>query len=643
MKLKWNQPEVNAGRRCILLTNGLGGYCSVSDGFGVRRCDQGILVAAIQTPNVRATTVHRLRESLQLGERYVILSRQLFADGSEEGEDVLMDFSCERLPVWNYETDGIRVERTCAMAQGENRTAVLYTIENQRHDSCTLFVEPMMKFGPKEVPLTGMQELKLEGRMIRSGTDRMWIHTDGSLEETVPRWEILAYPDDEKDGRPGSGLAGSCCRIRMEVPAGETVHLHLVFSMDDTRIPARQIRQQALEWQNRTLRGCPYPIEIAQALTKAADAFIVWRDSTKGLSILAGYPMFSDWGRDTMIALPGLCLSTGRYEEAWSILQTFLSYEKDGLLPNVFPGGASEPNYHAADVPLLLINDVWQLFRCTDNQEYIRMAFPALERIIRAFRKGTHYGIHMDEDGLLTVGTGTDPVTWMDVKIGEEMPTPRHGKPVEINAFWYQALRVMEILAPFLGADDKEYGLLAQKVRKSFVSQFYLEDKGYLKDVISGTDADLQIRCNQIWAVVLDFPLLSHEQECSVVDTVEKHLYTPRGLRTLSPEDPSFLGFYGGSQPERDRSYHQGTVWVYPLGAYYRAVLKTRGMTAAAVKSVKARLQTLESMLTEGCVGQLPEIYDGMNPREGKGCFAQAWSVGEMLRVYETIARIEGL
>ena len=641
MKFHWNREELQNSRRCMLLTNGLGGYCSVTDGFGVSRCDQGILVAAVRAPNVRRTTVHRLRETLRIGEAECVLSRQRFADGSAEGGEALTEFTCEKLPEWCYEYAGVRIRRTCAMAQGENRTAVLYTIENQSGCACTLSAEPMMKFAPKEQALTGPVPLALEGRVIRSGGDRLWIHTDGALEAAEPRWETLAYPDDEKDGRPGSGLAGSCCRITMTAQPGETAELHLVFSMDDRRIPARQIRQQALEWQNRLVRSCPYPSEIAQALTKAADAYIVWRDSTKGLSVLAGYPLFGDWGRDTMIALPGLCLATGRYEEAWSILRTFLSYEKDGLVPNFFPEGSEQPSYNAADAALLLISGVWQLYRHTNNTEYVRKAFPTMERIIRAYREGTRYGIRMDDDGLILAGEGDDQVTWMDVKVDGILPTPRHGKPVEINAAWYQALRIMETVAHAIGADGKEYETLAQKVRKSFVSEFYMEDRGYLKDVISGTGADFQIRCNQIWAVALDFPLLSPEQERSVVETVERHLYTPRGLRTLSPEDPQFRPFYGGSQRERDLSYHQGTVWVFPLGAYFRAVLKVRGMTEAAAKSVKARLQTLEHMLTEGCVGQLPELYDGMNPREGKGCFAQAWSVGELLRVYETLAEIE--
>ena len=208
MKLHWNQEDMQSGRRCVLLTDGLGGYCSVTDGFGINRCDQGILVASVQTPTVRVTTVHRLREILRIGDREEILSHQQFADGTEEGGEALQEFSCEKLPVWNYETNGIEIERTCAMAQGENRTAVIYTIENHVESDCSLSVEPMMKFGPKELPLTEMQELTLEGRLIRSGDYRMWIHTDGEIAEAAPRWETLAYPEDEKDGRPARPLPG---------------------------------------------------------------------------------------------------------------------------------------------------------------------------------------------------------------------------------------------------------------------------------------------------------------------------------------------------------------------------------------------------------------------------------------------------
>jgi predicted glycogen debranching enzyme len=248
----------------------------------------------------------------------------------------------------------------------------------------------------------------------------------------------------------------------------------------------------------------------------------------------------------------------------------------------------------------------------------------------------------MDGDGLIHAGKGKDQVTWMDVCVEGILPTPRHGKPVEINAYWYNALRILQELAPMADADGAPYGLLAERVKQSFTELFWMEEKGYLKDVISGTGADEQLRCNQIWALTMPFTMLSPEQERRVVESVRQHLYTPFGLRTLSPEDPEFHPSYGGEQRERDMAYHQGTIWPYPLGAYYLAWLKVHGDTPQAAAQVREQLGTMEAMLREGCVGQLPEIYDGGEPGPSKGCFAQAWSVGELLRVYEALEQIEG-
>ena len=245
----------------------------------------------------------------------------------------------------------------------------------------------------------------------------------------------------------------------------------------------------------------------------------------------------------------------------------------------------------------------------------------------------------MDSDGLIYAGAGYDQVTWMDVCVQGILPTPRHGKPVEINAYWYNALQIMFRLAPKVGADGKEYALLAEKVRRSFIEKFFIPETGYLKDVLSGTDADMQIRCNQVWALSMSFPLLPLLRQRQVLETVARYLLTDCGLRTLSPEDAQYHPHYGGDQLQRDMAYHQGTTWVFPLSAFYRAYLRLGGRDA--IPKIKEQLKKLEPMLREGCAGQLPEIYDGTNPKEGKGCFAQAWSVGEMLRVYAEIQKME--
>ena len=376
----------------------------------------------------------------------------------------------------------------------------------------------------------------------------------------------------------------------------------------------------------------------ARMLAKSAGQFISSRESTGADTILAGFPFFEDWGRDTMIAMAGCCISVRRYETAKSILRTFAAYEKDGLMPNLFPEGGKEPMYNTVDAALLFINSVWLYVQKSGDQAFVGEMWPVMERIVEHYRKGTDFGIHMDADGLIMAGEGLDQVTWMDVRVGEILPTPRHGKPVEINAYWYNALRIMEQFSGSMSsADGQDYVALAEQVKKSFSEQFWLEEEGYLKDVVSGTKSDRQIRCNQIWAVSMPFTMLTREQEEKVVQTVWEKLYTPYGLRTLAPEDEEFHPYYGGEQLERDLAYHQGTVWVFPLGAYYLAYLKVHDNSKEAKETVRRRLEVMESALREGCVGQLPEIYDGENQTVSRGCFAQAWSVGEILRVYEAL------
>ena len=621
----------------FLLTNGLGGYASVTSGYGVNRCDMGILVAAVKAPNERITMVHRVRESLTLGKRQYWLSTQNFADEgeNEDGYRNQVSFSCEFDPCWTYEAEGVLLERRCVMDFEHNTTAVLYTVENRSGRDCRLTAEPFCKFAPKEQALDRKKRLTYNHNTVTDGQYTVYIRTDGTLRSRKPEWQLLAYPEDAKDGRPGMGMCGAVCKAEFDVAAGETGTFELTFSMEEQVPTGAEILANHRARMEQMLEAANLSDPLARQLVIAADAYIARRDSTNGKTILAGYPLFSDWGRDTMIALPGCCLATGRYEDAKSILQTFLAYEKDGLVPNLFPEGEAKPMYNTVDAALLLIDAVWQYVERTGDWEFVAEAYPVLERIIAGYRKGTHHHIKMEKDGLISAGGGLDQVTWMDVCVNGILPTPRHGKPVEINAYWYNALRIMDVFAEKLGADRKDYLALSEKVKESFLKKFYLQKEGYLKDVISGTKADKQLRCNQIWAVSMAFGMLNEEQERSVVNAVKRHLHTGCGLRTLSPEDPEYHGFYGGPMVDRDMAYHQGTTWVFPMGAYYLACLKV-GETK---ESVREQLQAVEAMMRQGCAGQLPEIYDGDHPTDGKGCFAQAWSVGEMLRVFERIEK----
>ena len=633
----------NARKNTFLLTNGLGGYASVTGVYSTPRCDQGILVAAEKAPNVRINLVHRISEKLCCGEQEYFLSSQAFADDTpyEDGYRWLRKYAIDYTPVWSYEVDGVQVERHLCMEHGKNTSAVLYHIENNSYKPCTLVLRPYFKFAPKEEAVRQRKRLLYAGGVVVEGDRRVKILTDGDLFETEADTQWLAYAEDAKDGRPEKGMVFGCCEITKTVEAGETVDLEVVFTSEKSARSGWELLEEANQRLETIENNSKFRDPVARQLELSADAYIARRDSTGGKTILAGYPLFSDWGRDTMIALTGCCLATSRFEDAKSILRTFLAYEKDGLVPNLFPEGDQAPMYNTVDAALLLIDAVWQYVQRTGDWAFAWEAWSPMDSIIANYRKGTHHGIGMDEDGLIYAGQGLDQVTWMDVCVQGILPTPRHGKPVEINAYWYNALRIMDILSETLNCDKKDFAELAEQVKQSFIEKFYMPEKGYLKDVISGTDADEQIRCNQIWALSMPFTMLSAAQEKNVLETVRKHLYTPYGLRTLSPEDAQYQPYYGGEQLKRDMAYHQGTTWVFPMGAYYRAYLKVHGNTPEAVEAVKVGLANIKTMMRQGCAGQLPEIYDGENPSEGKGCFAQAWSVGEILRVYEAIQKIE--
>ena len=631
-----------AEETCWLLANGLGGYASTSAAFSVTRNDQGLLIAA-KTPNQRFNLVHRLSEKLSSDGESVFLSSQTFGDGTppEDGWRRLSSFVWEDGPCWLYQVDSVQVTRRCAMEHGKNASAVVYTVENRSEAPCTLRVTPVFQFSQKGDPPQAPFALHYTGGTIQGAGLTLHVKSSEPLLPLPQTWENLSYEDDRKDGRRETGLGLTCAAVELTVPQGENRRLELVFSTEPCGKGGAEILLDAQARQRSLLAQSGFKDPAARELARSADAFIANRPSSGGKTILAGYPFFGDWGRDTMIALPGCVLATKQYETAKSILRTFLAYEQDGLVPNLFPEGQEEPRYNTVDAALLLINCVWLYYQKTGDRDFVREAWPVMVRIIHAYRTGTHHAIGMDTDGLIFAGKGMDQVTWMDVCVDGILPTPRHGKPVEINAYWYNALRILQELALTLGEDGTAYGRLAEQVKMSFTDLFWMEEKGYLKDVVSGTGADEQLRCNQIWAVTMPFTMLPPAQEQRVVESVRRHLYTPFGLRTLSPEDPEFHPFYGGSQRERDMAYHQGTVWPYPLGAYYLAWLKTHGSTAEAAAQVREQLGNMEAMLREGCVGQLPEIYDGGNPGPSKGCFAQAWSVGELLRVYEALEQIE--
>ncbi len=391
-----------------------------------------------------------------------------------------------------------------------------------------------------------------------------------------------------------------------------------------------------------------YTDRFANMLVLATGQFLTLRQSTGLTTVLAGLPWFTDWGRDTMIAFTGLTLATGRKQEAREILKTFAQYVHHGLVPNMFPDDGMDPLYNTADASLwyfYAVHEYLQYNNLPEDYAFIRTEiFPKLLEIADAYQKGTDFSISMDEDGLIRAGSDLDQITWMDVRVGDWVATPRHGKPVEINALWYNALRILAQLcrhyADSGNTKAESFELLADKVKESFAREFWNESDGYLYDVVgcsesSSESKDDSLRPNQIFAVSLPFSLLSPEQEAAVVDTVQRELFAGTGLRSLAPGHPDYHPIYLGSLDKRDHAYHQGTSWGFLLGGFYTAFMKVHGHTHEAAQTAREMLEPVVThMCSEGCIGSISEIFDGDAPHHSRGCYAQAWSVGEMLRCY---------
>lgn len=670
---------------CYLMTNGLGGFSSMTIAGSCSRNDHALLMScsAAEAPNHRYNMIHRLRESLKLGDREICLSTQDFTDHAEreEGYRYLSSFAFEDYPVWRYEVRGVEITRQIVMAQGENTVGVSYTVENRAGTDVTLCISPQLEFVPKGELLSEEQEFrfalgageaetvgsgKYTGATVRSNGRELYFVTNGRVvEHELTFTTNLFYAYDACDDRREMGCTAENHCVIFEIPQGERligeilystesaamqrVHAQKDGSASDCGVTAR-MAESLKQYRNGLKKQAGLTDETAQVLVCAANQFISYRTSTDKQTILAGFPFFEDWGRDTMISLVGCCISTGQYEVAESILRTFMLYCRKGLMPNLFPEGRNEPWYNTVDAALLFIVTVYEYFCRTKDKSFVISAWTTMQEIVEYYAKGTDFHIGMDEDGLIHAGGGYEQVTWMDVRINDILPTPRHGKPVEINAYWYNVLRIMDFFAgKFRGElseapTGRNYADMAELAGRSFREKFWNADAGCLKDVLTDEEgesakAETQIRCNQIWAVSLPFSLLERQQERQVVEMVYRKLYTPLGLRTLDPADPEFKPFYGGKLMNRDLAYHQGTTWVFPLGGYYLAYLKVNDYSESAKAHVRAQLESITAALREGCIGQLPEIYDGERPVSSKGCFAQAWSVGEMLRVYEALER----
>jgi predicted glycogen debranching enzyme len=408
-------------------------------------------------------------------------------------------------------------------------------------------------------------------------------------------------------------------------------------------MPARAALVAELDRQGE-LRAAGIAEPALEHLKLAADQFVVERRDARGKpqgkTVIAGYPWFSDWGRDTMIALPGLLLATGRPHIAASVLRTFARFVDRGMLPNRFPDQGEAPEYNTVDAGLWFFVAVRAVFEQSRDTEFLKELYPILKDMIDWHVRGTRYGIGMDAaDSLLRAGEAGVQLTWMDAKVGDWVVTPRTGKPVEINALWYNAVAIMAEFAGRLKRSDDSVQLrsLAIKIKQNFDTTFWYADGGYLYDVVDGEERDTSLRPNQLFALSLPHALLEGDRAKQVVDVCAAELLTPVGLRSLTPKDSRYIARYGGGPLERDGAYHQGTVWTWLLGPFVSAHYRVYGDAVAA----RRYLSGIAMHLTEGCIGQVSEIMDAAAPHEPRGCFAQAWGVAEILRTWSEINECE--
>ncbi len=625
-----------ASRREWLETNGIGGFASSTlPGLNTRRY-HGLLVAATKPPVGRMVLLSKLEETLVVdGRRFELSANRYPGTIYPQGYLYLKQFRQDPFPVFVYEAAGVELEKSVFMVHGENTTVIQYELRGGGESACSLELRPLIAFrdyhstthengaingslaiAPGRVtcsPYTGCPELHLA-------------HTPGEVRQTGEWYRNFEYTIEQERGlefredlfNPLVLTLDLTLGVRAAVAA--STELRSVEDVEQFRLSEIQ-RRKEIAAQAEGGDG------FLPLLVQAADQFIVRRG--EGSTIIAGYPWFSDWGRDTMISLPGLALSTGRYDEARGILLAFAAAVDRGMLPNRFPDAGELPEYNTVDATLWYFEAVRALAAHTGNDEFVRARlYPVLVDIIAWHERGTRYGIHVDSDGLLQAGEAGVQLTWMDAKVGDWVVTPRMGKPVEIQALWYNALRVMEELS-----GDAHYKDLADRARESFLRLFWNESAGCLYDVVDGSRCDASIRPNQIFAASLFHGMLSRDQAKSVVAVVEEQLLTPYGLRTLAPDDPQYRGRYEGDALSRDGAYHQGTVWPWLMGPFLSAYLKVNEGSAAAAEQASRWLAELRRYIAEEGVGQIPEVFDGDAPHRGGGCMAQAWSVAEILRI----------
>lgn len=632
-----------------VITNGAGGYCGSSIIGAHTRKHQGMLIASLHPPVERYLILSKISEDLSVGNKnYSLSTNQRPGNFNEEGQKYLQRFVYDELPHFIYQVDGVYLQKTMAFEHEKNTIAIGYEI-TASNQPVKLSLTPLFNYRIHH-DRSERADLKFSTSHTKNTISltpkanedvNITLYTsEGTISDRKEQYySDMVYQTEINTGMDAIDNHFTPYNINISVEPHETKKISIICSIE------KEFNKNAFETIEASIIRTKDIISTARlndslgdSLVQAADQFIVKRDSTGYKTVLAGLPWFTDWGRDTMIALQGLTLVTKRFDDAKGILKTFAQYVHNGLVPNMFPDEGLDPLYNTVDASMWYFYSVYKFLQYAgtdENYTFIKEEiYPKLIEIIENYKKGTDFSIYMDKDSLIHAGGGFDQVTWMDVRVGEWVVTPRHGKPVEINALWYNALCVMSELASHFGDDAKPYEDLAIKVKESFNNSFWNDELNCLYDVVSNDGCDSKIRPNQIWAVSLPFSMLPDDKAKKVVDTVYSHLYATYGLRSLSPDDEEYIGVYFGKLHDRDAAYHQGTSWAFPLGGFITAYVKVNNHSKESIAFARKLLEPIEDHLRDGCVGSIAEIFDGDEPHISRGCYAQAWSVGEILRAY---------
>lgn len=642
-KSYWKSTELGIQREW-LLTNGLGGFASGTIiGMNARRY-HGLLVASLTPPVDRFLILSQIHEDVITDNGEFHLGTFKTHDYIAHGEHYLEGFFYDYIPEFRYRIGSIFINKRIYLRHMRNQVDVVYKVKN--HDRKTkIRLIPLVNFRNyhylssfKHMSFaTEVRDRRMEITPLKM-SKKIHIECSDGIVRLMEGcfFYNMDYPYEHERGLGGTEdhYIPGVFEIVLEPGEGKTVTVAASFGEPIDTLDGENLINLEISRQKNLVKGLEAD-KFRESLTLAADKFIVDRKSTNSRTIIAGYPWFTDWGRDTMIALPGLTLATGRFEDAKDILYTFAKYEKDGLIPNVFSDIGTEPAYNTVDAALWFFEAAYKYIKYTGDLDFVvNNLLPVLKNIINGYMNGTRFDIKMDKDCLITAGNEETQLTWMDAKAGNWVVTPRHGKAVEINALWYNALKIINYILKRIGENNDEYLKIAQKVKKSFVKQFWNESSNCLYDVVYNQGKDDKIRPNQVLAVSLSFPVLSGEMAKSIVDTVYNELYTALGLRTLSRKSGEYKGIYIGNQLSRDGSYHQGTVWTWPLGQFITAYARVYKEQGDLLQRLEDFFLPFEDHLKDSCIGSISELFDGDEPLIPRGCCAQAWSVAEILRAY---------